>query len=303
MSLTVGIVGLPNVGKSTLFNALAQRRLAETAPRPFTTINPHEAVVAVPNEKLEKLSQLVSPESTVPATVTFIDIAGLVKGANQGEGLGNQFLGNIREVDALAHVVRVFTDADVPHVHAKVDPVYDIEIVNIELELGGITKPTIYVLNVGEGQLGKVGEIVGEIKKVTGDSPVIEVPTKLEEEAIDFSSDERRKILAEYGEGELGIERLIKQAYQLLGLITFYTIKGGKEVRAWSIKEGGTAIEAAGEVHTDFAKGFIKAEIINVEELLKIGGWKEAGHLGKLRLEGRDYVVQHEDVIEFKVGK
>jgi len=302
MSLTVGIVGLPNVGKSTLFNALAQRRLAETAPRPFTTINPHEAVVAVPDEKLERLSKLVSPESTVPATVTFIDIAGLVKGANQGEGLGNQFLGNIREVDAIVHVVRVFTDANVPHVHAKVDPADDIEIVNIELELGGIKKPTIYVLNVGESQLGKIGEIAGEIKKVTGDSPVIAVPTKLEEEAIDFSPEERKEILAEYGEGELGVERLIKQAYQLLGLITFYTIKGGKEVHAWSLKEGRTAIDAAGEVHTDFAKGFIKAEVINVDELLGLEGWRQAKEKGMVRLEGRDYPVRSEDVIEFKIG-
>jgi len=300
MSLSVGIVGLPNVGKSTLFNALAQRRLAETAPRPFTTINPHEAAVAVPDEKLEKLSKLVSPESTVPATVTFIDIAGLVKGANQGEGLGNQFLGNIREVDAIAHVVRVFTDTNVPHVHTKVDPAYDIEIVNIELELGGIKKPTIYVLNVGESQLGKINEIVGEIKKVIGDSPVIAVPTKLEEEAIDFSLEERREILAEYGEKELGIERLIKEAYKLLGLITFYTIKGGKEVHAWSIKEGSTAIDAAREVHTDFAKGFIKAEVIKVDELLGLGGWKEAKEKGMVRLEGRDYLVQDMDVIEFK---
>lgn len=302
MSLTVGIVGLPNVGKSTLFNALAQRRLAETAPRPFTTINPHEAVVAVPDEKLEKLSKLVSPESTAPATVTFIDIAGLVKGANEGEGLGNQFLGNIREVDAIAHVVRVFTDPNVPHVHSKVDPVDDIGIVNIELELGGIKKPTIYVLNVGESQLGKISETIGEIKKVIGDSPVIAVPTKLEEEAIDFSPEERREILAEYGEKELGIERLIKEAYKLLGLITFYTIKGGKEVHAWSIKEGASALDAAGTVHTDFAKGFIKAEVINIDELLSLGGWKEAKEKGKIRLEGRDYLVQDKDVIEFKVG-
>jgi hypothetical protein len=302
MSLTVGIVGLPNVGKSTLFNALALRRLAETAPRPFTTINPHEAVVAVPDEKLEKLSKLVSPESTVPATVTFIDIAGLVKGANKGEGLGNQFLGNIREVDAIAHVVRVFEDANVPHVHSKVDPVYDIEIVNIELELGGIKKPTIYVLNVDENQLGKIGEILDEIKKVTGDSPIIAVPTKLEEEAIDFSLNERREILAEYGEKELGIERLIKEAYKLLDLLTFYTIKGGKEVHAWSIKEGSTAIDAAAVVHTDFAKGFIKAEVIDVEELLKIGGWRQAKEKGIIRLEGRDYIIQNEDVIEFKIG-
>ncbi|MFZ5932756.1 MAG: redox-regulated ATPase YchF [Patescibacteria group bacterium] len=302
MSLSVGIVGLPNAGKSTLFNALVQRRLAETAPRPFTTINPHEAVVSLPDEKLSKLSELVKPEKTVPASVTFIDIAGLVKGAHQGEGLGNQFLGHIREVNAIAHVVRVFEDANIPHVHGLVDPKEDIAVVNLELELGGIKKPTLFVLNLGENQLGRVDELVGQVKSAVGEAPIVAIPTKLEEEAIDLSLAEKKEILAAYGETEMGIERLIRKAYELLDLITFYTIKGGKEVHAWSIKRGASAIEAAGEVHSDFAKNFIKAEVINVDELLESGGWKDAKEKGKIRLEGRDYVVCDKDVIEFKVS-
>jgi small GTP-binding protein len=289
MSLSVGIVGLPNAGKSTLFNALATRRLAETAPRPFTTINPHEAVVALPDNKLEKLSQLIKPEITIPATVTFIDIAGLVKGAHKGEGLGNQFLAKIREVDAIVHVVRVFKDESVAHVQGKIDPQEDIEIVNLELELGGITgKPVIYVFNCDENE-------VGTFKLAS--YPGINIAAKLEEEMIDFTPEERKEYLK-----ESGLERLIKKAYELLGLITFYTIKGGKEVHAWSLKRGATALDAAGEVHTDFAKNFIKAEAINVDELLAEGGWQQAKEKGKVILEGKDYIVKDNDVIEFKIG-
>ncbi len=291
-SLTVGIVGLPNAGKSTLFNALATRRLAETAPRPFTTIDPHEAVVAVPDRDLEKLSALVKPEETVSVTVTFIDIAGLVKGAHKGEGLGNQFLAKIREVDVIAHVARVFKDKNVPHVHDKIDPKEDIEIVNLELKLGGIEKkPTIYVLNVGEKQLGKKLDIFG-----------IAISAKLEEELMDLDEKERKEYLDELGIKESGLEKLIKKSYELLGLITFYTIKGGKEVHAWSIKKGSNALEAAAEVHTDFAKNFIKAEVIGVDKLLGMSSWKEAKEKGKIRLEGKDYRVKDKDVIEFKVG-
>jgi small GTP-binding protein len=289
VGLSVGIVGLPNAGKSTLFNALAARRLAETAPRPFTTINPHEAVVALSDGKLEKLSQLIKPEATVPATVTFIDIAGLVKGAHKGEGLGNQFLAKIREVDAIVQVVRVFKDESVAHVQGKIDPQEDIEIVNLELELGGITgKPVIYVFNCDENE-------VGTFKLAA--YPGINIAAKLEEEMIDFSSEERKEYLK-----ELGLEKLIKKAYELLGLITFYTIKGGKEVHAWSLKNGSKAIDAAAEVHTDFAKNFIKAETINVDELLAEGGWHQAKEKGKVKLEGKDYLVKDGDVIEFKIG-
>ncbi len=304
MSLSVGIVGLPNAGKSTLFNALASRRLAETAPRPFTTIEPHEAVVEVPDAKLKKLSDLVKPESTVLATVTFIDIAGLVKGAHKGEGLGNQFLGHIREVDAVVHVVRAFEDPGVTHQHPSHEPggveqiLEDIEIVNIELELGGIKgKPVIYVLNVDEKDLGSV-ELISRVEEKFKEKALL-ISAKLEEEFIDLTKEEKEAYL---GATKPGLDRLILHAYELLGLVSFYTIKGGKEVHAWSIKKGATAIEAAGTVHTDFAKGFIKAEVINIDELLSSGGWKEAKEKGKVRLEGRDYLIQNEDVIEFKIG-
>lgn len=304
MSLSIGIVGLPNAGKSTLFNALASRRLAETAPRPFTTIEPHEAVVEVPDEKLKKLSDLVKPESTVPATVTFIDIAGLVKGAHKGEGLGNQFLGHIREVDAIVHVVRAFEDPGVTHQHPTHEPgsidqiLEDIEIVNIELELGGISgKPVIYVLNVDEKDLTNM-ELISRVEEKFKEKALL-ICAKLEEEFIDLTRGEKEAYL---GTTRPGLDRLILHAYELLGLITFYTIKGGKEVHAWSIKKGATAIDAAASVHTDFAKGFIKAEVINIDELLSLGGWKEAKEKGKVRLEGRDYITQNEDVIEFKIG-
>lgn len=290
MSLSVGIVGLPNVGKSTLFNALCARRLAETAQRPFTTIEPHEAVVAVPDKNLEKLHNILVSQypniEVVPATVTFIDIAGLVKGASQGEGLGNQFLGKIREVDAIIHVVREFSDPQVVHVAGKIDPKEDLEIVNLELELGGIVgKPMLVVYNVDEKDVGKKGEGVY-------------ICAKLEEELIDLAPEERREYLP-----ESGLEKLIKKAYDLLQLITFYTIKGGKEIHAWGLKNGKTALAAAAEVHTDFAKNFIKAEVINVGKLLEAGGWKNAREKGYVRSEGRDYIVKDGDVIEFKIGQ
>ncbi len=296
MNLSVGIVGLPNVGKSTLFNALCARRLAETAPRPFTTVNPHEAVVAVPDENLEKLWELVRGDPStslrmttpdkIPAVVTFIDIAGLVKGASQGEGLGNQFLGKIREVDAIIHVVREFSDSQVVHVAGKIDPKEDIEIVNLELELGGIVgKPMLVVYNVDE-------------KDIKKEDDGIYLCAKLEEELIDLTPEERREYLP-----ESGLEKLIQKAYQLLGLISFYTIKGGKEIHAWSLKDGQTALDAAAEVHTDFANKFIKAEAIGVDELLTAGGWQEAKEKGLIRLEGRDYIVKDGDVVEFKIGQ
>lgn len=308
MSLSVGIVGLPNAGKSTLFNALASRRLAETAPRPFTTIEPHETVVGLPDQNLEKLHNILVSQypniQVVPATVTFIDIAGLVKGAHEGEGLGNQFLGHIREVDALVHVVRAFEDPGVTHQHATYEPgtveqvLDDIEVVNIELELGGITaKPVIYVLNVDEDDLNNM-ELIARVEEKFKEKALL-ISAKLEEEFIDLSKEERAAYL---GSIKPGLDRLILFAYSLLNLITFYTIKGGQEVHAWSIKNGASAIDAAGTVHTDFAKGFIKAEVITVNQLLEVGGWKEAGEKGKLRLEGRDYLVQDEDVIEFKVA-
>ncbi len=307
MSLSVGIVGLPNAGKSTLFNALATRRLAETAPRPFTTIEPHEVVVAVPDEKLAKLSDLVKPEKTVPATVTFIDIAGLIKGSHKGEGLGNQFLGKIRETDAIIQVVRAFSDPGVAHQQPTYEPgseeqvLEDIGIVNIELELGGITnKPLIYVLNVDEGDLNNI-ELLAKVEQKFKEKAIL-ISAKLEEEFIDLTAEERKAYLAQLGIEKSGLERLILHTYDILGLITFYTIKGGKEIHAWSLKRGETAFDAAAEVHTDFAKNFIKAEVINVDELLAAGSWKEAKEAGKVKLEGKDYLVCDQDVIEFKVG-
>jgi len=305
MSLSVGIVGLPNAGKSTLFNALAARRLAETAPRPFTTIEPHEAIVAVPDKNLEKLRSILVSQypniEVVPAVVTFIDIAGLVKGASKGEGLGNQFLAKIREVDAIVHVVRTFKNENVPHIQGKIDPQEDVEVVNLELELGGIKdKPVIYVYNCDEKEIADVKD-------------GISVCAKLEEELSDLTTEEKKEYLKQSGITESGLEKLIRKAYALLGLITFYTIKpssakasegrgGGNQVTAWSLKRGLTALDAAAEVHTDFAKNFIKAEVINVDKLLVAGGWKEAKEKGEVKLEGKDYLVEDKDVIEFKVG-
>ncbi|RLC32442.1 redox-regulated ATPase YchF [Candidatus Woesebacteria bacterium] len=310
MLLRVGIVGLPNAGKSTLFNALVSRRLAETAPRPFTTINPHEAVAVLPDKNLEELSKLIEPKETVPATVTFIDIAGLVKDAHKGEGLGNQFLAKIREVDVIVHVVRAFEDPNVAHQHPIYIPgslkqiIEDIEIVNLELELGEIkTKPTIYVVNVGEDQIGNknVAGISNKIKsKFKGE--VIILSAKLEEEFIDLNTEEKKEYLDSLGVKESGLNQLINAAYKLLNLITFYTIKGGKEVHAWSIVDGSNAFEAAEKVHTDFAKKFIKAEVIEINDLFSAGNWKQAKEKGKLRLEGKEYIINNEDVIEFKVG-
>ncbi|OGV91743.1 hypothetical protein A3A66_04030 [Microgenomates group bacterium RIFCSPLOWO2_01_FULL_46_13] len=314
MGLSVGIVGLPNVGKSTLFNALASRRLAETAARPFTTIEPHEAVVAVPDEKLTQLVTLVKPEEITPATVTFIDIAGLVKGAHKGEGLGNQFLAKIREVEAVVQVVRAFVNPQVSQEQRVGEPgsseqvKEDIQIVNEELKLGGIEKPTIYVLNVGEKDLTSSTSSAGRaskagIEKIAGDLPVIQIGAKLEEELIDLEPEERKQYLEELGVGKSGLDQLIKVAYDTLDLLTFYTIKGGKETRATALPKGSSVIEAAGRVHTDFAQKFIRAEVINIDELLGLGGWRQAKEKGKIRTEGRDYVVQEGDVVEFMVGK
>jgi len=299
MSLSIGIVGLPNAGKSTLFNALLSRQIAQVASFPFTTIEPNVGIVPVPDNRLEKLAKLIGPQVTTPASVEFIDIAGLIKGAHKGEGLGNQFLGKIREVAAIVHIVRMFTNPDVSHYYETIDPKRDIEIVNIELQLGGIKKPTIYVLNVSEDQL-KDQKWPSKIKVGEEEVELVPVCAKLEADLADFSSEERKQYLKEMGIEESGLDKLIKKAYQLLGLITFYTIKGGKEVRAWSLPKGKTALEAAAEVHTDMAKGFVKAEVVGFEELMECGGWKAAAEAGRVRLEGKDYIVQDGDVIEFR---
>jgi hypothetical protein len=296
MSLSVGIVGLPNSGKSTLFNALLSRQIAQVAEYPFTTIEPNTGVVEVPDERLDKLVQLIKPEKSVPAAIKFVDIAGLVKGAHQGEGLGNKFLSHIREVDAIVHVLRLFENPNVSHVHNKINPREDAEIVNLELELAEIKKPMIYVLNVDEKQLNQEKGNWG----LKGE--VISICAKLESDLADLSVEERKEYLQETGIKESGLDQLIRAAYKLLDLITFFTIKGGKQVQAWPIKQGATAIQAAEMVHTDFAQGFIKAEVISFNELEKAESWRQAQELGKTRLEGRDYQVQDGDVIEFKAS-
>jgi ribosome-binding ATPase YchF (GTP1/OBG family) len=267
MALLIGIVGLPNSGKSTLFNALLKRQQALVGNYPFTTIEPNIGIVEVPDDDLIALVDLINPEKVVPTTVKFIDIAGLVKDAHQGEGLGNKFLAKIREVDAIVHIIRGFEAADIPHFYGNIDPKRDKEIVDLELELAGIKKPTLYVLNVDR--------ITNYELRIT----------------------DLLLINAKTGEG---VDQLIKAAYNLLGLITFYTIKGGREVTAWPLKSGSTALEAAGKVHTDMAKGFIKAEVIPVGELLKIGGWTKAKALGKIALVGKDYIIKDKEVVEFK---
>jgi len=297
MSLSVGVVGLPNAGKSTLFNALLSRQIAQVAEYPFTTIEPNTGVVEVTDKRLDKLVQLIKPEKSVPAAIKFVDIAGLVKGAHQGEGLGNKFLSHIREVDAIVHVLRVFENPNVAHVHDKIDPKDDAEIVNLELELAEIKKPMIYVFNISENQIGKTSPnlVIAGIC----DNPIM-ICAKLEMDLADLSFEERKEYLEEAGVKESGLDKLIRAAYELLDLITFFTIKGGKQIQAWPLRRGETALRAAETVHTDFAKGFVKAEVVAFEDLIKAEGWRKAQELGKTRLEGREYVVRDGDVVEFK---
>ena len=300
MSLSVGIVGLPNVGKSTLFNALLKKQQALVANYPFATIEPNVGVVGVPDERLEKLVEVVvnasspstwlrvSRPTVVPATVTFVDIAGLVKGASSGAGLGNKFLAHIREVSAIAHVVRAFSDADVVK-EGSVDPKSDFETVRMELEPLA-KKPEILVINVAEEDLGK-----------TYQRDAVVICAKVEAELAELSEEDQKAYLKELGVDRSGLERLIKAAYQKLDLISFLTA-GEKEVRAWTIKQGTKAVEAAGVIHTDFMKAFIKADVIGYEDFVKVGGWKNAREEGLVRSEGRDYVMQEGEVVEFKVG-
>jgi hypothetical protein len=314
MGLSVGIVGLPNSGKSTLFNALLSRQIAQVAEYPFTTIEPNTGVVEVPDERLKALSRIITDEKridteikVVPAAIKFIDIAGLVKGAHQGEGLGNKFLSHIREVDAIVQVLRIFENPNVAHVSGKIDPVEDAQIVNLELELAEIKKPVIYVLNVDEKQLTSesANQLTRELSShlvIQSSSYLISVCAKLEADLADLSIEERKEYLKEAGVEESGLDKLIKAAYQLLDLMTFFTIKGGKQIQAWPLRRGETALRAAGTVHTDFAQGFIKAEVISFEDLVRAGGWRKAQELGKTRFEGKDYVMQDGDVVEFKVG-
>lgn len=363
MSLTAGIVGLPNVGKSTLFNAITKAG-AESANYPFCTIDPNVGVVEVPDERLTKLTEVVKPQKTVPTTFEFTDIAGIVKGASKGEGLGNQFLSHIRQVDAICHVVRCFEDENITHVSGKVDPIDDIETINLELILADLetvnrryerveklarqkdkeavqefnvvkklkealeeekparmvelteeeqkiakqlhlltAKPILYVANVSENDITDIdsNEHVKKVQEYAAkeNARVIVVSAKIEEEIAELDPEEKELFLSELGIEQSGLDQLIRAAYDLLGLGTYFTA-GEKEVRAWTFKKGMKAPEAAGIIHSDFERGFIRAETVSYEDLMDAGSMAKARENGKVRLEGKDYIVQDGDVIHFR---
>jgi ribosome-binding ATPase len=362
MGFKCGIVGLPNVGKSTLFNALTQTAAAAAANYPFCTIEPNVGDVPVPDPRLDEIAAIAKSALVVPTRLTFVDIAGLVKGASKGEGLGNQFLAHIREVDAIAYVVRCFEDSDVVHVEGRVDPIADAETVETELMLADLeslerrlpilekkirgqdkeakqtlalveralaylregksarlvelseeerdalktlglltAKPVLYVCNVDEASAAAGNQyscLVEERAKAEGAGVVI-ISAKIESELAQLSGEERREFLAALGLEEPGLNRLIREGYKLLGLITYFTA-GPKEARAWTVPQGTRAPQAAGVIHTDFEKGFIRAETIPFQEFVTLGGEGPARDAGKLRLEGKDYVVHDGDVLHFR---
>lgn len=361
MSLQIGIVGLPNVGKSTLFNALTKSQGAQAANYPFCTIDPNVGIVEVPDERLKNITDIAQPEKVIPTIIEFVDIAGLVKGASEGEGLGNQFLANIRQVDAIAHVVRMFEDDDIHHVHGKVDPASDREVIEMELILADLqtvtkrwekskseaksgnkekvaylelitglkehlesgekaitftqdeeklkllkdlhlltAKKFMYICNLLESDVAEANP--DDLRKKLGlenNEPVIPVSAQVEQELISFDEEEAKEFLQELGLKESGLNAVIRTAYDLLGLQTYFTA-GKKEVRAWTVRKGATAPQAAGVIHTDFEKGFIKAEVIAYQDYIDCNGESGAKEKGKLRLEGKDYLVQDGDVMHFK---
>lgn len=322
-SVKMGLVGLPNVGKSTLFNALLRKQQAYVANFPFATIEPNVGVVPVPDARLTALSPLFNDAPIVPATVEFVDIAGLIEGASKGEGLGNKFLNHIRQVDAICFVLRAFSDPDVIRQGVK-DPRSDLEILKLELDLADEEtleahmkkknanpdelplfkkKPFIVCLNVDENEVSNAHEIEERYAQELGidRNQIVAISAKVEAELSDLPESDQKEYLNGLGVTDSGLEKLIKGAFKTLGLITFLTA-GEKEVRAWTINEGITAQEASGVIHTDFMAKFIKADVCDFNDFVENKGWKQNRELGKVRSEGRDYIVKDGDVIEFKIG-